>query len=62
MLLTLRLTAMRQLKLNLKLTLYTHDDKPWITHTIRKSVKTKYRLYNQFDRERDQLKKDLYVL
>ena len=32
--------------------------KPWITHAIRKSFKTKNRLYKQFYREKDQLKKD----
>ena len=32
--------------------------KPWITHAIRKSFKTKNRLYKQFYREKDQLKKE----
>ena len=33
-------------------------DKPWITHAIRKSVKTKNRLYKQFYTEKDQLIKE----
>ena len=32
--------------------------KPWITHAIRKSFKTKNRLYKQFYTEKDQLKKE----
>ena len=33
-------------------------DKPWITHAIKKSVKTKNRIWKQFYREQDQLKKE----
>ena len=45
------------IKIKLK-TNATLIDKPWITHAIRKSVRTKNRLYKQFHGKKDQLKKE----